>query len=81
MVARNQSKMNEKIELIKKDLGEKGSIIKFRSVIADLGKLGTMKEYEGLADKLKDIDIAMLVLNAGGVIFGKFADLTNTEVE
>ncbi len=63
IIARNESKINEKLEDIKKKCGKD---IKIKCVVADLGKLSTLAEYEKLALQLKDLDIGLLLLNAGG---------------
>lgn len=51
-------------------------------MIFDFAELCTIKDYqEKIGDQLKDIDIAMLFLNAGYAAFGAFKDITNDDVE
>lgn len=62
MVARNKSKMDEKIAEVK----NKYPTRKYMTIVADFSKMYTIKEYKTLiADKVKDLDIAMVFLNAG----------------
>lgn len=50
--------------------------------MADFAELRSIKDYrEVIADKLNDLDVAILVLNAGYIIGGPFSELTDTEVE
>ena len=58
-----------------------GKDIKTRCVVADLGKMTAIQEYEILANELRDIDIGMLFLNAGWTCVGPIKDLTSSEVE
>ena len=51
-------------------------------VVADFSKLLTILDYQTtIGDKLKDVDVAVLVLNAGYLFNGPFKDLTNDEIE
>ena len=77
-MARNEEKIKEKLKLIKEHSKKD---IKTMCVVADLGKMSTIKEYEGLAHKLHHIDIGILVLNAGMSMMSPFIDLTPEEVE
>ena len=62
MVARNQLKMTDKLSAI----SSKYPKVKTRAVVFDFEKLTVIEDYKtGIADKVKDIDIAMLFLNAG----------------
>lgn len=63
IIARNETKINEKLSDIKAKCGK---TIKTRAVIADLGSLSTQADYDKLALQLKDLDIGLLFLNAGG---------------
>ena len=62
IIARNQTKINEKLADIKAKCGHE---IETRCIVADLGKMTKYSEYERIAQELADIDIAMLFLNAG----------------
>ena len=62
-----QEKLKEIKEYSKKD-------IKTMSIQADLGKLTKIQEYESIAEKLKDIDIGILILNAGNSSLGPLID-------
>jgi len=71
--------MKDKLEEIKK---RSGKDIKTRYIVADLFKLYSIEDYQRvIGDKLKDIDVAMLFLNAGWLLMGPFMDLTNDEIE
>ena len=48
IIGRNQKKIDEKIEEIKSETGKHS--LKFRSVIADLGKLSSINDYEKIRD-------------------------------
>ncbi|CDW77221.1 short chain dehydrogenase reductase family protein [Stylonychia lemnae] len=43
--------------------------------------MSQISQYKELASKVQDIDIGMLILNAGTAVFGKFQNLTDQEVE
>ncbi len=56
--------------------------MKTRSIVVDFGQLVTIADYkEKIADKLKDIDIAMLFLNAGYLPVGPFADMSYMDIQ
>lgn len=77
IVGRTKSKIDEKLAQI----AEK-SKVKTRAVIFDFGSLCTIKDYkEKIADQVKDIDIAMLFLNAGYAQCGAFADQADQDVQ
>lgn len=50
-------------------------------MVADLAGITKIYEYIALAEQLKDIDIAMLFLNAGWNSLGLFTDLKPEEIE
>lgn len=71
MIARNEDKMKEKLETIReKTMGN----IKTMYVVADFGAMHTYQEYEEAMVPLKEIDIAILFLNAGIGQVGAFAE-------
>jgi hypothetical protein len=44
--------------------------------------MSTLEEYQStIGDKLKDLDVAMLFLNAGAFKFGDFSKLPPQEIE
>ena len=64
MVARNKSKIDEKIAEIRAE----SPSIETMSIIADFGNMLTIEDYQtSIADKLKDLDVSVLVVNAGFV--------------
>lgn len=66
IVGRNESKINEKLQEIVETSSPTGRKVKTRCVVADFSEMHLISEYqEKIADKLSDIDIAMLFLNAG----------------
>lgn len=78
MVARNQAKMDEKIAAVKAKYPQQ----KYVTIVADFSKMHTIKEYRDIiGSKVKDLDIAMLFLNAGVAQMGPFADLDDSHVE
>ena len=81
IIARNEFKMKDKIKGIEQVAAQKGKIIKTRYVVADLAKATKYEEYELIAEKVRDIDVSMLFLNAGWVCMGPFKDLTPNEIE
>jgi len=51
-------------------------------VVCDFAKLSTVEEYQvTVANKLKEVDIGVLILNAGTNVMGPFKDIRNDEVE
>jgi len=61
IIARSKSKMDEKLSEISKLYG-----VKTRAVVFDFAELCQISDYkQKIGDELKDIDIAMLFLNAG----------------
>ena len=62
IVARNESKMQGCLQ----DIQDKCPNVQTMYVIADFGQLTSMQDYkETIAEKLKDLDVAVLVANAG----------------
>jgi short-subunit dehydrogenase len=49
--------------------------------VADLASISTYADYAEIAEKIRDLDIAFLILNAGWTCFGHFKQLTPQEVE
>ena len=62
IVSRDEKKMQEKLEEIKKSTTKQ---IKTKSIVADFFKFSKIQDYEKLASQLKDLDIGILILNAG----------------
>jgi len=78
IIARTASKIEAKLAEIKAKFPK----IKTRGVIFDFSKHHTIKEYKELiADKVRDIDIGMLFLNAGTIVCGPFKDLYPEHIE
>ena len=60
--------------MILEDLQKEFPNIKTRAIEADFGKMSTMQEYKKLVMfNLTDIDIGMLIINAGCVDFKPFS--------
>jgi short-subunit dehydrogenase len=78
IIGRNEAKMQEKIE----ELKLKYPKVKYMYLVVDFSKLNSLEEYQQLVgDKLKDVDVAMLILNAGLASMGRFAQLTGETVQ
>ena len=78
IIARNEKKILERLEEIKK---ESGKNIKTKCVVADFASITTYAPYAKVAEQLSDIDIAMLFLNAGYTQRGPYKDLYPHEIE
>jgi short-subunit dehydrogenase len=62
IIARNESKMIEKVQAIKKQFPK----IETMYITIDFSKLTTINEYEDkVLTRLKDLDVSILALNAG----------------
>jgi short-subunit dehydrogenase len=74
IVGRNESKMKERLKEIEELVMEKRQQkIKTMCVVADFAKMYTIQEYQDkVAPPLRDLDIAMIILNAGQAVFGPF---------
>ena len=51
------------------------------SIKADLNELTSVNDYQKIASKFKNLDIAILICNAGVATMGRFSDLNDEEVE
>jgi short-subunit dehydrogenase len=77
VIARNSTKTQEKLALIEQEFK-----VATKAVIFDFSKHFSIEEYKSLiADKVADLDIAMLFLNAGYCQVGAFSDITNDDVQ
>jgi short-subunit dehydrogenase len=63
VISRNEQKIKEKLKNIH---------TKTRCVVADMGKMASYQDYAKIAKELEDIDIGMLILNAGAMLMGDF---------
>ena len=73
IISRTTSKIESKLA----EISVKFPKLKTRVVTFDFSKYTTIKDYQELiGDKLKDIDIGMLFLNAGYIEVGPFKGLT-----
>ena len=78
MIGRNESKMQKAI----KEVTDKCPQIKTKYIIFDFAKLTTIQDYEDkIGKELKEIEIAMLYLNAGYLQMGGFSDVSHNEIE
>ena len=76
MIARNENKMEEKCREL-----EKENKVKTMYIVADFAKMETIEEYQKVADQLKGLDVAIMVLNAGWGRFAPYVELTDDEVQ
>lgn len=80
IVARDEQKMKEKCAELKKTSTNKK--LQANYTVANFSELRTIQDYKTkVADKLKHLDVAMLILNAGVYISGPFKDTTDDQVE
>ena len=80
IVSRNEDKMKQKLEEIKKSAKDN---INFKSmyIVADFTKMMTLDDYRTtIANKLSDIDVSMLILNAGMAATGPFDRIDEVNV-
>jgi len=77
IISRTEQKINEKLEEIKKACGKE---IKTMAIQADLGKVTSEKDVEHIVQKLKQIDVALLILNAGCVTLGDLNEEYSSEI-
>lgn len=50
-------------------------------MVADFAEMNRYHEYERVAEKIREHDVALLILNAGWALMGNFLDLTPKEIE
>ena len=82
IVARSEKKINEKLEQIKSEIAPTKPSFQTRCIVADFTRLATIDDYQNkIGEKLKDIDLAVLVLNAGVLFPGDLTDLSDQEVQ
>jgi len=82
IVARTQSKMDDKLNEIKTECRADDGTFETLAVVADFSKLKRISEYkEAIADKISHLNVGVLVLNAGWAEGGAFNDLYDWEVE
>ena len=78
MVARNEAKMAEKLAHITESFPQ----VKVKSVVFDFADHWQVQDYQNdIADQVKDIDIAMVFLNAGVGQVGAFNEISPQDVE
>ena len=53
-----------------------GKEIETKCIVADFGKISDLQKYYYIANELKNIDVALLILNAGHSTFNSFSVLT-----
>jgi len=82
IISRSEGKINEKLEEIRKECRDGDSSFKTMAITADFCQMRTIEEYRAaIADKLQDLDVGALVINAGFALGGPFLELTDKEVE
>jgi len=51
-------------------------------IVADFSKMFSIEDYEQtIGSKIKDLDVGIVVLNAGKALMGPFIDMHDYEVE
>ena len=82
IVSRTKSKIDERLKEITKEFRNQDKSFKTLALVADFHKMRTMEEYKAnITDKLKALDVGIVVLNAGTNQTGPFSDLYNSEIE
>lgn len=82
IISRSESKINEKLQEIKKECRDGDDSFETLCVVADLWKLRTIQEYRTvIGDRLASLDVAVLVLCAGTVKMARFAEATDDDIE
>ena len=82
IVSRTASKINEKLDEVRTECRQGDTSFKTLCVVADFGKLHTIEDYRAaIGEKVKDLDIGILVLNAGFVMWGPIAEIRDSDVE
>lgn len=82
IISRTESKINDKLEEIRKECRDGDTSFKTLCIVADFCKLRTLDEYKTeIADKLQDLDVAILVINAGFAQGGPFLEIDDHEIE
>lgn len=77
-VSRNKVKIDEEMETLKKAVPGCETM----TIVADFSKMLTMKDYqETIADKLKDMDVGFLAVNAGIVFPCTFMEHNYKQIE
>lgn len=75
------SRDEKKLKKVSSDLAEEFKI-KTRAVVCDLGMVKSVAEYENLVvEKIKDLDIAMIFLNAGTSTPGTVCQISDRDIE
>ena len=65
VIARSEDRLRNSCSEFQRIALEKKKTIKTKYVVADFFHLTTFDQYKSIADQIKDLDIAMLFLNAG----------------
>lgn len=82
IVSRTESKINEKLDEVRRECRAGDGSFQTMAVVADFTKLHTIEDYRtAISEKVKDLDVGVLVLNAGYVQQGPYAELYDSEVE
>ena len=78
MMARNEKKMQEKLQEIKTQCGRS---IETKYIIADFSKLVDVSQYRECMDPvIKDLDIGMVCVNAGWSCAGKYIEISDGDL-
>ena len=82
IVSRNGDKIKQKLSEIWQECRKGDRDFQTLAVVADFSKLQTLEDYNReIGDKVKHLDIGVLVLNAGHVCFGPFAETEDALIE
>lgn len=77
MVARNEERLRKECEKLAAAHG-----VKTRYIVCDLSQALTIDDYrKRIADQVRDLDLAMVFLNAGVFIPGKFESISESQLE
>lgn len=82
MVSRNEAKIKAKLMEIKNECQPKNDWFMAKYITVDFAALDSMEDYQTLIfDRVKDLDIGVVVLNAGHAYDGPIEKISNAEME
>ena len=82
IVSRTQSKIEDKLQEITKECRDGDQSFKTLCIVADFSKMFTIEEYQQvIGSKLADLDVGVVILNAGMALNGFFNEVEDSKIE